>query len=192
MNKHIIFLLYIAVILTCAFLTSLVDIKETFAANELVINPYYVPTQHTSKQTCNVFDCNFDAPAPPPPPQPEPMPIFPEPPLEVKPQCPIEITADDICNFELNTPAEQAAEERLTEKLQQLEDVERKIQLFQTEYQQKTQAMDEDMRTRMDSVRQMDLLDAQRKNVIDPTQTFMGDISKRLLRIESKLNIMPV
>jgi hypothetical protein len=173
-------------------LTSFVTVKETFRASELVINPYYIPTQHTKKQTCNVFTCDYTAPPQPPPPQPEPMPIIQEPPIEVKPTCPPEITVDDIYNYDLYTPAEQMVEERIAEKQQQLNDLEQRMQLSQNDYEQKQQAMEEAMRARQDSVREMDMVDAQRKNTTDPTQTIMSDISKRLLRIESKLNIMPV
>jgi hypothetical protein len=173
-------------------LTSFVTVKETFRASELVINPYYIPTQHTKKQTCNVFTCDYTAPPQPPPPQPEPMPIIQEPPIEVKPTCPPEITVDDIYNYDLYTPEEQMVEERIAEKQQQLNDLEQRMQLSQNDYEQKQQAMEEAMRARQDSVREMDMVDAQRKNTTDPTQTIMSDISKRLLRIESKLNIMPV
>lgn len=189
MKIHVIWIMYFIIIITCAWLGKR-TVKESFEVNQLLINPLFIPGDR-NQSTCNVFDCNFRSPPRPPSP-PKPEPVKPKPIVQPAPVCPAEITLEDIRNYDLYTPEEQLIEERIAEKQQQLNELEEKSRLVEAAFNEQNQVMEESMRMRQDSIRDMELADAQRKNTSDPTQTIMSDISRKLLRIESKLGIMPI
>jgi hypothetical protein len=190
MRKQVVWILYGIVIVICALLASY-KTQEGFET-QLVINPFFIPESNT-KQTCNVFSCDFNRPAPPPPqPTPEPRPVIAEPVWKPQPTCPQEISIEDLDKYNLYTPAENLVEERIAEKQQQLDDLEMKMQMSDSAFQKQQQAMEEAMRARQDAMRQTELADLQRKNTSDPAQSIMSDISKRLMRIEGKMNISPI
>lgn len=194
MNKYVILFMYVIVIVVCSWLGSF-SFTEMFEVNQLVVDPLYVPgnNNNVTKTSCNVFDCDYtDVPQQLPPPIPEPEPPQPEPVVVKQHVCPPEVTLEEIQAYDLYSPQEQLIDERIAEKQQQYNELEEKMQIAESAYQQKQQAMEEAMRIRQDNVRQLDVAEAERKNAVDPKQDIMTDISKRLMRIETKLNILPV
>ena len=126
MKRTIILVLYILIILVCALIGSTkpsrTAIRELFEANQLIVNPYYIPQDRQVQQTCNLFSCEYDKP-----PQPAPLPlVIPTPPPQPKKEevktCPKEITLEDLNDYDLYTPQEMMVEERIAEKQQQLND----------------------------------------------------------------------
>lgn len=193
MNKYVILFMYVIVIVVCSWLGSF-SFTEMFEVNQLVVDPLYVPGDNNkvTKPPCNFLDCDYsDVPEQLPPPTPEPEPPQPEPIVEQR-VCPPEVTLEEIQAYDLYSPQEQLIDERIAEKQQQYNELEEKMQIAESAYQQKQQAMEEAMRIRQDNVRQLDVAEAERKNAVDPKQDIMTDISKRLMRIETKLNILPV
>jgi hypothetical protein len=178
--------MYSIVVLVCAWLGANA-LKEGFEVNQIIVNPA-LPNDKIMAQTCNVFSCDFSAPfvpppSPPPPTQPVSEPIAPQ------PSCPTEVSLEEIREYDLYTPEEEAMEERIAEKQQQYNEIEQKVQILESSYQEKQKAMEEAMRMRQDSIRQTEMAELQRKNASNPTQDFMGDISKNLFKIANKLGI---
>ena len=195
--KYIILFLYLLIILLCAWLASTQQFteKEFFQVNQLVVNPFHKPIDEVSelqKQTCNVFSCNYTSTTPlPKQPQPAPQPIISEPEVVEQPSCPPEITIEDINDYDLYTPEEAVIEERITEKQQQLNELEQRLQITENGFQQQQQAMAEAMRQQQSSMQQTQLANMQSNNTKDPSQDMMSDISKRLMLIQNKLGIPP-
>jgi len=179
--------MYSIIIIVCALLGTNA-LKENFEANQIIVTPSYVPHTKSTTETCNVFNCDFRVPFVPPPPTPPPQPEL-VPSVKPQPSCPVEVTLQEIKAYDLYTPEEEVIEERLAEKQQQYNEIEQKVQLLESSYHEKQKAMEESMRMRQDAVRQTELAEVQRKNMDDPTQNFMSDISKSLFKIANKLGI---
>jgi hypothetical protein len=99
------------------------------------------------------------------------------------------VSLEESRAYDLYTPEEEAMEERIAEKQQQFNEMEQKVQTLESSYQEKQKAMAEALRMQQDSIRQTEMAELQRKNAGNPTQDFMGDISKTLLKIANKLGI---
>lgn len=180
--------MYSIVVVVCAWLGANA-VKEGFETSQVIIYPF-LPNEKRVAQTCNVLNCDFMAPVVPPPPPPPPQPV-PQP-IKPQPSCPVEVSLEEIKAYDLYTPEEEAIQEQIAEKQQQYNEIEQKLQILESSYKEKQNAMDEALRIRQEAIRQTEMAELQRKNTGDPTQNFMSDISKNIFKIANKLGIPQV
>lgn len=196
------FALCVIVIFIAALLGSYkVTLPKEYFVDGAIIDPTYNVFNNNNDDNitsspeplCNVFTCKYkpkqpnNSPAYIPPPQPAPIIVNSQP----APVCPAEITIDDINNFNLYTPEEQAVEDRIAERQAELNELERQKEQSLAAYkeqEQATQAGMDQMISVMNELKVASLRQQNADNVPEnPIQKMLINLDEKITKLEAKI-----
>jgi hypothetical protein len=172
-----------------------VTLPKEYFVDGAIIDPAYNVFNNDNitsqpEPLCNVFTCKYKPKQPLPyipPPQPAPIIVNSQP----APVCPTEITIDDINNFNIYTPEEQAVEDRIAEKQAELNELERQKEQSLAAYKEQEQATQAGMDQMISVINELKVASLRQQNADNvpenPIQKMLINLDEKITKLETKI-----